>query len=171
MIWRETSILLQIFKSKIQVAKRCAFKVSVSYLKSGLCRKKMISILKLHHNVSVHHLHLFTSGNTLWSAVCFFRNENYVFYDEEYQLTDRMNKEKKSKLLHRLKTFSRNPNIWEAATQFGGTKILAKFSEGYMMACEPCYHKVCMKSFKNRHRGFVNKESKANQSLNKNTKY
>ena len=45
-----------------------------------------------------------------------------------------MNQEEKSKLLHRVKTFTREANIREVATRMCYIKILAKFSEGYMMA-------------------------------------
>ena len=55
-----------------------------------------------------------------------------------------MNKEEKSRLLHRVKTFARDVNIREAATQMGDTKVLAKLSEGDMMAHEACYHKSWM---------------------------
>ena len=74
-----------------------------------------------------------------------------------------MNEEEKSKLLHLVKTFTRNANIREATTQMGDIKILAKLSEGDIMAREVWYHKVCTNSFTNRYRGFVNKESKANR--------
>ena len=45
----------------------------------------------------------------------------------------------------------------------GDTKVLAKLSEGDMMAREACYHKSCMDSFENRYRSFVNKEAKASR--------
>ena len=57
-----------------------------------------------------------------------------------------MNKEGKSRLLHRVKTFARDVNIREATTQMGDTKVLAKLSEGEMMAREAFYHKSCMDS-------------------------
>lgn len=76
----------------------------------------------------------FTSGSTLGSAVCFFCDEKAVFYDKENQPTDRMNQEEKSKLLRRVKTFTREANIREVATRMCYMKILAKLSEGYMMA-------------------------------------
>ena len=97
-----------------------------------------------------------------------FCDKGGVFYDEETQPSDRMNKEEKSRLLHRIKTFARDVNIREAATQMSDTKVLAKLSEGDMMACEACYHKSCMDSFANRYRSFVNKEAKANQNSQQN---
>ena len=75
-----------------------------------------------------------------------------------------MNKEEKSKLLHLVKTFTRDANIREAASQIGDTKILAKLCKSGMMAREACYHEVCMNSFTKRCRVFVNKESKANRN-------
>ena len=73
-----------------------------------------------------------------------------------------MNKEEKSRLLQCVKTLARDVNIREAATQMGNTKVLAKLSEGDMMALEAFYHKSCMDSFANQYRSFVNKEAKAN---------
>ena len=74
-----------------------------------------------------------------------------------------MNKEEKKRLLHHVKIFARHVNIREAATQMSDIKVLAKLSEGDMMAREACYHKSCLDSFANRHHSFVNKEAKANQ--------
>ena len=61
--------------------------------------------------------------------MCFFCDKSGVFYDEETQPSNRMNKEEKSRPLHRAKTFARDVNIREAATQMGDTKVLAKLSE------------------------------------------
>ena len=80
----------------------------------------------------------FKSGNALGSAVCFFCDESGVFYDEENQPTDRLSKEKKSKLRKRVKTLTRDANMREAATQMGATNILAKLFECDMMAREAC---------------------------------
>ena len=55
--------------------------------------------------------------------VCFFCDENGVFYDEENQPTDHMNKEEKSKLLHRVKAITRDPTIREATNQMGILKF------------------------------------------------
>ena len=52
----------------------------------------------------------------------------------------------------------------------GDTKVLAKLSEGNMMACETCYHKSCMNSFANRYQSFVNKEAKTNRNSQQNHK-
>ena len=79
-----------------------------------------------------------------------------------------MNKEEKSRLLHRVKTFARDVNIREAATQMDDTKVLAKLSEGDMMTREACYHKSCMDRFANRYRSFVRKEAKANRKSQQN---
>ena len=94
--------------------------------------------------------------------MCFFCDKSGVFYKEETQPSNRMNEEEKSRLLHRFKTFARDVNMREAATQMGDTKVLAKLSEGDIMAREACYHKSCMDSFANRYPNFVNKEAKAN---------
>ena len=79
-----------------------------------------------------------------------------------------MNKEEKKRLLHHVKIFARHVNIREAATQMSDIKVLAKLSEGDMMARETCYHKSCLDSFANRHHSFVNKEAKANQKSQQN---
>ena len=86
----------------------------------------------------------FMPGSPLGSPVCFFCDKTGVFYDEETQPSNHMNKEEKSRLLHHVKTFARDVNIREAATQMGDTKVLAKLSEGDMMAHEACYHKSWM---------------------------
>ena len=80
-----------------------------------------------------------------------FCDKSGVFYNEEAQPSNRMNKEEKSRLLHRVKTLARDVNIREAATQMGNTKVLAKLSEGDMMTLEACYHKSCMDSFANQY--------------------
>ena len=102
-------------------------------------------------------------GSPLGSPMSFFCDKSGVFYDEETQRSNWTNKEEKSTLLHRVKTFARDVDIREAATQIGDIKVLAKLSEGDMMAREACYHKSCLDSFANRHHSFVNKEAKANQ--------
>ena len=112
----------------------------------------------------------FTPGSPLESPMHFFCDKSSVFYDEETQPSNRMNKEEKSRLLHCTKTFASDVNIREAATQMGNTKVAAKLSEGDMMACEVCYHKSCMDSFANRYQIFINKEAKVNQSLSKTMK-
>ena len=94
--------------------------------------------------------------------MCFFCDKSGAFYDEETQPSNHINNEEKSRLLHHVRTFARDFNIREAATQMGDTKVLAKLSEGDIMAREACYHKSCMDSFANRYRSFVNNEAKAN---------
>ena len=100
--------------------------------------------------------------------MCFFCDKSGVFFDEEW--SNRMNKEEKSNLLHRVKTFARDGNIREAATQMGDTKILAKLAEGDMVAREACYHKSCMTSFANRYRSYINKKTQGNRKSQENLK-
>ena len=79
-----------------------------------------------------------------------------------------MNKEEKKRLLHHVKIFARHVNIREAATQMSDIKVLAKLSEGDMMAREACYHKSCMDRFANQYQSFVDKEAKANRKSQQN---
>ena len=59
----------------------------------------------------------FTPSSPLGSPMCF--DKSGVFYDEETQPSNRMNKEEKSRLLHRIRTFARDVNIREVPTQMG----------------------------------------------------
>ena len=52
---------------------------------------------------------------------------------------------------------NRDRNIRECAIRMGDTKLLAKLSEGDMVAREACYHLRCMKKFTNTYRSFVKK--------------
>ena len=139
--------------------KRCALEISSSKLKRALSRKEKESDISL-ETPSKQLRKSFTPSSPLGSPMCF--DKSGVFYDEETQPSNRMNKEEKSRLLHRVKTFARDVNIREAATQIGDIKVLAKLSEEDMMAREACYHKSCMDSFANRHQSFVNKKAKSN---------
>ena len=149
------------------MVKRSTLEISSSKLKRALSRREKESDISL-ETPSKQLRKSFMPGSPLGSPMCFFCNKSGLFYDEETQPSNRMNKEEKSRLLHRVKTFGKDVNITEAATQIGDTKVLAKLPEGDMMACEACYHKSCMDSFANRYRNFVNKEAKTNQKSQQN---
>ena len=149
---------------KAKCHKRCALEISSSKLKRALSRKENESDISL--ETPSEQLHKsFTPGSPLGSPMCFFCDESGVFYEEETQPSNRMNKEEKSRLLHRVKTFARDVNIREAATQMDDTKVLAKLSEGNMMPREACYHKSCMDSFRKSVSKFCKQGSKSESKV------
>ena len=157
----DSNIASNLGNVKAKWHKRCALEISSSKLKRALSRKEKESDISL-ETPSKQLRKSFMPGNPLGSPMCFFCDKSGVFYNEETQPSNRMNKEEKSRLLQCVKTLARDVNIREAATQMGNTKVLAKLSEGDMMALEAFYHKSCMDSFANQYRSFVNKEAKAN---------
>ena len=163
----DSNIASNLRKVKAKWYKRSTLEISSSKLKRALSRREKESDISL-ETPSKQLRKSFMPGSPLGSPMCFFCNKSGLFYDEETQPSNRMNKEEKSRLLHRVKTFGKDVNITEAATQIGDTKVLAKLPEGDMMACEACYHKSCMDSFANRYRNFVNKEAKTNQKSQQN---
>ena len=64
--------------------------------------------------------------------------------------TTRLNKDKQ-KLLHLVASFEVDQNVREAATQMEDTSIIAKLSEGDLIAREACYHKQRMAKFSNKY--------------------
>ena len=163
----DSNIASNLRNVKTKWHKRCALKISSSKLKRALSRKEKESDISL-ETPSKQLRKSFTPGGPLGSPMCFFCDKSGVFYDEETQPSNRMNKEEKSRLLHCIKTFARDINIREAATQMGDSKVLAKLSEGNTMAREACYHKFCMDSFANWYRSFVNKKGKVNRKFQQN---
>ena len=163
----DSNIASNLRNVKAKWHKRCALEISSSKLKRALSRKEKESDVSL-ETPSKQLRKSCTPGSPLGSPMCFFCDKSGVFYDEETQPSNRMNKEEKSRLLHRVKTFARDVNIREAATQMDDTKVLAKLSEGDMMTREACYHKSCMDRFANRYRSFVSKEAKANRKSQQN---
>ena len=91
----------------------------------------------------------------LRSNICFFCDEIGHFTSADLKHVDRAD----ASLLHKVGTFTFDKNIRECATHLGDTKILAKLSEGDMIACEACYHLKCLSKFTNGYRSDVNKNA------------
>ena len=125
----DSNIASNLCNVKAKWHKRCALEISSSKLKRALSRKEKESDVSL-ETPSKQLRKSCTPGSPLGSPMCLFCDKSGVFYDEETQPSNRMNKEEKSRLLHRVKTFARDVNIREAATQIGDIKVLAKLSEG-----------------------------------------
>ena len=102
-----------------------------------------------------------TTESPLRSSICFFCNEVGSFS------SDAKKNEKNSTFLHRVTTMNRDRNILECAIQMGDTKLLAKLSEGDMVAREACYHLRCMTKFNNTYRSFVKKNVDPDQQKQK----
>ena len=64
------------------------------------------------------------------------------------------------KNLHLVETFSRNTNIKTMAVELADHTLLAKLSEGDLIATEGRYHYHCMTELKNRHRSKCRSKSK-----------
>ena len=58
--------------------------------------------------------------------------------------------------LHCVESFNCDDYVRQAMTEMGDTKLLAKLSEGDMIAREACYHEHCMTNFRNKFRKFSN---------------
>ena len=110
---------------------------------------------------------LSTSSPELGSLVCFFCDLPGVLKDEESSVieAERWNKDAKDQRLHRVTSINRDANVREAARQMGDTKVLAKLSEGDMIAREAFYHGKCMSKFTNRYRKFLNQKNSSDEKL------
>ena len=62
---------------------------------------------------------------------------------------------------------NRDRSMRERAIKIGDTKLLAKLSEGDMVAREACYHLRCMTKFTNTYRSFVKKNVDPDQQKQK----
>jgi len=60
--------------------------------------------------------------------------------------------------LHKAQTFLLNKKVTQCATDLKDTKLLAKLSEGDMIALDATYHATCLASLYNRHSSLVSKK-------------
>ena len=91
---------------------------------------------------------------------CFFCDLTSLCEDETpSQVMYKRTKDVKSQFLHHITSLNQDSNIRKAATELGETQLLAKLSEGDLIAQEAKCHKKYMTKFSNQYRAFVNTEN------------
>ncbi len=116
--------------------KSCSLELSSSKLKRAIASREKSSNIATETPAKKTRTSL-PARYLLGSNICFFCDLPGIFAEEasSYE-AHKGNKETRNQTLHRVTTFNRDANIWQAALQMGDTKLLAKLSEGDLIARE-----------------------------------
>ena len=146
----------------ISLEKRALFHKSCmsAYNKQKLERKRKLSQVKsldpAFHNEEDNESEVFDSEAKRRSTR---RSEEKLTHSEKCFLCGEFSKD-----MHRCQTFERNQKVRDIATEMGNNQMLAKLSQGDMVAVDAKYHLRCLVDYKNKYRSFKSPEKVLKES-------